>query len=303
MGHNTASLPTATGGEPHFALECDPNLLGFERLEVTARQEFEDGYQMPTEVRVIFPDGSELEDVPADAPAFTLRALHRVHGLDIVVPIERAWHIKHLHIDGAEPGSVFREGTTLRSALAELCEVLPLEASEGNFTRQTFNVDAKSPIGYERHGTFEELREMGLITGMDERIIARHWREWVDINMSSDDAKCNYVERFNRGYRGQTNIFLGIIRPPGNAVLPMVAGDWPEITTQVMTALSTRRRRDGNPSYRKMHTYTPGRSVAPHPLISEHRNPETGTVSKGSLRDSVWKWSHNLMVVPPDEDS
>lgn len=300
MAHETARQPTAPGGEPHFALECDPLLLGFERLEVTAHHEFDDGYRIPTEVRVIFPDGSALEDVPADTPAFTLRALHRVHGLDIVVPIERAWHIKHLHLDGAEPGSVFTEGETLETTLTTLCEVLPLEASEGNFKRQAFNIDVGHNIGYENLGSLAELKARGVITGVDERIIASNWRRWVEINLAPDDDKQAYVREFNEAYADH-NIFLGIMRPPHNVVLPLAVGDTAP-TTRMMTALSTRWQEGGSAAVRKMHTYTPGRQMERHPIPGEHRDPVSGRIVKKSIRSAMWHWSQHILLVPSRSD-
>lgn len=282
---------------PHYELIADPSLLGFSHVEVVGTKLLASGHAVPSVVDVHFPDGDVMNGIPADWPAFILRPTHAVHGVDIVVSIERAHHIKYLHIDGLDSGSVFLEGTTLESLLMDVCAKLPAEASEENYSQIALGLDMGEPYGWENLSSFEELVDEGVISLEDYAALQEHRKGIIEANRTADiGGKRAFVDNFNR----RTNprgFFLKVIREPqGGVIIPHVVGE-PHLTSNVLIALSTRY----GEFQKKVHTMAPGRMMgahSKHPIPGEHFDPKLGRVNMSTFHSAAWKWSGHALIVP-----
>jgi hypothetical protein len=302
------SIPFGEGGEPNvgaggkFDLVVErPDLVDFECVTPVAFRTLPDGHKVPETYDILFPDGSATRSHRADEVLYRLNPIDIPHAIPIIVTLDRAAHVKHLHLDGGDSGSTFFEGTTLQQALQDVSEVLPETAISGNYEREAFTVDMGREYGWENLVDLWEALEQGLISQGSSHLMDTHYRDISRINREHTlEAKQHFVDYFNDKFKW-SDIFLQVIREAdGGVVIPHIYGE-PHTTSSVMIALSTRRAKTKSErSVRFLHTLTPGRAMGKHPIPGQHMagSGVTRRLDTKSFRSSSYNWTHHLLVVP-----
>lgn len=285
-----------------------PELQGFDHVVATEYTTLRSGHKVPSKYDVIFPDGSVRREHDADEVMYVLMP-HELPGIPpIVVTLDRAAHVKLLHIDGEDSGSVFNPGLDLETILMDAAAALPEAAVTGNYDREAFDIDMGVDYGWENLIADWEALEQGLISQQDYSLLHQYEDAILRKNLYGTlNEKRDFALEFNREF-GLARVFLKVIRDQdgeNGVVVPHMYGD-AHPTSKVMMALSTRRpgpNRKLLRTVRHLHTITPGRAMGKHPIPGQHRvRGDHDRIDMKSFRTSAYNWTHHLLILPWPDD-
>lgn len=138
---------------------------------------------------------------------------------------------------------------------------LPSELPWDEYDHAAFTIDFGEPIGLEKVTSRAEMKQRGLITADDERLLDDE--ELVEavrrVNVSGDSlAKSRVVdESYLRGYRG--NIRLALRGDSAKSVVPVYCADW-QPTTELFVVVVQEQDRDKT-VHRRLRKLVPGRKM------------------------------------------
>lgn len=291
---------------------ASPDLEGFEGIEPATYKVLQSGHKVPDLCDVTFPDGSVRRGRRADEIVYALVPDHIPDAIPIILTLDRAAHIKALHIDGEDSGSVFFEGTTLETILTDISTVLPEVVITGKYKKEAFDLDMGRDYGWENLVGVYEALSSGLISEGVQHLIEEYHREITRVNLNgTGEQKLSYAEWFNQKF-AWSEIFLKVIREDsGGVIVPHIYGE-PHTTSSVMMALSRRRQvapvlrgyrkyRRGRQEVQYLHTISPGRSMNKHPIPGQHTTGKERRLDMKSFKTSGYNWTHHFLILPPPD--
>lgn len=202
---------------------------------------------MATHYKIEHPNGTS-EEVEAEK---TLLKIKSKDGTEIEVPAFAAEHITSLHLQGGEAGSNL-ESSSLESSFQVVAEHLPQEIPfEGE--KAAFEIDVEQNTGTEGVSSQREMREKGIMTEEDAKILSEAKGEVYRLNIEgNDEEKKAFVDECNGKLTGNVN--LGI---RGGAITPFFTAE-KQPTTKMFLVVGKEQDPDGS-QHNRVWTMTPGR--------------------------------------------
>lgn len=289
--------------DTYFLLETNPAFVGFDRLEPAGNAR--GGVSL---VNVIWEDGATLRRVEANTPAYTL-----VDPTDryaaIALTLERADHIKKLHLAHGESGSYFTpiihddytpEPITLEMVMRKVAESVVPDALGGDWFRRTLEMPSGDLPGREGIASLESLLERGIISqslfnlffSWHERIAAANLTPGLEVKIRCIEEFKNTLQ--NNGIASPLTLKL-VREAEGGVVVPHVSA-MPRLTNKMMVELTRDEKTGGT----FIHTIAPGKAMPRHPIRRLYRAGKG--VDMPALRNAAWLWSQHAHVEPlPDK--
>lgn len=266
---------------PSFELKINADLQGFEAVEVTSVDESLP-YKPPLEVAVTLADGTVAE-VAASTP---YAVFVDKDGGRLEVSIASAGHVKELHVDGKDAGSVF-DVSTIDELLVIVQEHLPEGIAESDGV-SAFSVETSRPMGEEGVGGLDVLLSAGLVSSEEVEEIAANTEVIIKLNLEgSDEDKNRFVAEYNAQHEG-SKIKLQQVR---SGVIVLAADVPKQPTTELFMVFGP----TGEENTKTMYTMAPGRFMPKMPNPSEHT--VDGAVDENTFKESTDAWLSTAMLV------
>ncbi len=264
---------------PTFELQINPDLQGFQDIQVTAVDESLP-YKPATRVEVTLANGDKTE-IDADTSYAILRD---AQGGELSVSAAAAGHVHELHIAGAEPSSQF-EVASMDELLGIVAEHLPEDVTQTDGV-SALSVETGRSMGNEGVAGLEELLEKGLISAEDIDSLAASKGNISKLNLEgSPKDKVAFVDAYNT-QNVSSKIKLQLVR--GTVIVP--TADAPkQPTTELFMVFGPGK------NGKTMYTMAPGRYMPQMPNAAEHTSAE-GVVNHGSFQESSDAWLNTVML-------
>jgi len=262
-----------------LVLESNPKYLGFKSLEVVEVDETKPWKPAKT-VKVTLANGKE-EVIDANTAFFTFvdKDLKNV-----VVTAAVAGHIKELHIDGKDAGSLFSEHHSLEELMLDVESKLPEDLAVKSGV-QAFSVEMNKPMGKEGLASMQELLAAKQIEESDWKIIEAVRSEVYELNRAgTDEARQAFVEDF-KSKNLACKIQFQVVR--GKVLVPVFKGQKQD-TTKLFMVFGP----DAN-GEKSMYTAAPGRNMPRHPNPAQFGSEEP----KEAFEESLKAWFETAMLI------
>jgi len=277
---NEVPMNVLEGVPANYDGELNLEFVEFNRMKGTEVDESLP-YKPPLKVSVAMEDGSTVE-TDASTP-YVVFEDYLGGRLDISLAV--AGHIKDLHIDGNEAGSVFNV-----SSLRELMDVvganLPTGVA-GEAGVSAFSVETGRAMGEEGVGALSELLDKGLVAAEDIDSLSLSGAEIARLNLEgTPEDRATFVEAYNVQHPN-SKIILQQIR--GGIIIPAA-----KVPKQPTTELFMVFGPTGDKT-KTMYTMAPGRVMPRMPNPSEHI--QDGVVNAETFKESSDAWLNTVMLI------